>query len=93
MAFDAAREVTIMVGGFNSPFVWELGTHKLVADVDGDCDVDLRDFAEFQDCRDHDRPRSRCRRFDRNRSGDLDTLDFVDLIMSWGGPSLSRTED
>ena len=51
MAYDSAREATVVFGGYSvDRHTWELKSGVISADSDGDCDVDLFDISVFQRC-------------------------------------------
>ena len=52
MSYDADREMSVLFGGWDGSSdlddTWELGNTRARGDLDGDCDIDMADFAIMQ---------------------------------------------
>ncbi|MBI1826405.1 MAG: hypothetical protein HYR83_08465 [Planctomycetes bacterium] len=96
MAYDADREEIVLFGGNSAQHgfdneTWELSDDReLTFDGNGDCQVNLADFAELENCYESRRLGHTCREFDVNKDGFVNIADvkwFLDAVFP---PGVSR---
>jgi hypothetical protein len=79
--------------GTTSGPLWQFTTARFNGDFDGDLDVDLADFGEFQICYTGTGalPEPGCERADLDGNGDVDPVDFVILAGCLSGANIPAT--